>query len=100
MPTVEQLKDLAKENDLSGYSDLNKEGLEKLLADNNVEVPEDSDGDDAASATTATAPAGPVAPAPSLADQPGRGRAANVGDSALPGSLAERNARIREGKAK
>jgi hypothetical protein len=110
-PTVDQLKDLARENDLSGYSDMNKEQLEGLLRENNVEVPDDSGDGDAADQTqpgvdgvtpipvdATNRPASPTAAAPTPSEQPGIGRTANVTDSALPKSTAERYARIREGK--
>lgn len=43
--TVAELKDLASDADLEGYSNLNKDDLCEFLAENNVLLPKDEDED-------------------------------------------------------
>jgi hypothetical protein len=103
-PTTEELHQVAREKGIDPEGKTDEELIE-LLTD--PEAPDD-DGEPADEAQPGTdgltpipvdpaaRPEAPTAAAPTPAHQPGVGRTANVTDSALPSSLAERNARIRE----
>lgn len=107
-PQDQELRSLAQERDLNPDAFEDDDELRAALeATGGVDTTggDDESADDAQPGVdgvtpipvdAASRPAGPTAPAPTPADQPGVGRTANQTTSALPESLAKQHERTRE----